>query len=95
MIYEHAELHVHPGAGPRLEAGFAAARHLVLAAAGCRSAELIPRVDRPDTFLLRIGWERLEDHTEVFSGTPQAKAFAEAIAPHCVAKPRVVHYARY
>jgi hypothetical protein len=28
MIYEHAELRIHPGAGPRLEAAFPAAQHL-------------------------------------------------------------------
>ncbi|WP_069758127.1 antibiotic biosynthesis monooxygenase [Streptomyces sp. LUP47B] len=93
MIYEHAELLVRPGAGGRLEADFATARHLLLETSGCRSAELLRSVDQPDTYLLRVGWERLEDHTEVFPGTPQAKAFAEAVAPHCVARPRVVHYA--
>ncbi|MCX5435613.1 MULTISPECIES: antibiotic biosynthesis monooxygenase [unclassified Streptomyces] len=93
MIYEHAELHVHPRGGVRLETDFAAVRHLLLEAPGCRSAELLRSVDHPDTYLLRVGWERLEDHTDVFPGTPQAKAFAEAVAPHCVARPRVVHYA--
>lgn len=93
MIYEYAELRVHPGAGVRLETDFAKARHLLLAAPGCRSAELLRSVDHFETYLLRVGWERLEDHTEVFPKTPQAKDFAEAVAPHCVAKPRVVHYA--
>ncbi|MEV7738066.1 antibiotic biosynthesis monooxygenase family protein [Streptomyces sp. NPDC088921] len=95
MIHEHAELHVRPGAGARLEADFATARHLLLEAPGCRSAELLRSVDHPDTYLLRVGWERLEDHTEVFPETPQAKAFAEVVAPHCVARPRVVHYAAH
>ncbi|MBA4865169.1 antibiotic biosynthesis monooxygenase [Streptomyces sp. PSKA54] len=93
MIYEHAELRLHPGVGVRLEADFAAARHLLLEAPGCRSAELLRSVDHADTYLLRVGWERLEDHTEIFPGTPQSKAFAEAVTPHCVARPRVVHYA--
>ncbi len=93
MIYEHAELRIHPGAGLRLEADFAAARHLLLEARGCLSAELLASVDHPDTYLLRVGWDRLEDHTKIFPGTPQAQALAEALAMHCIAKPRVVHYA--
>jgi heme-degrading monooxygenase HmoA len=95
VIYEHAELHVHPGAGVRLAADFAAARQLLLEAPGCRSAELLHSVDQPNTYLLLVGWDRLEDHTEVFPETPQAKAIAEALAPHCVAVPRVVHYASH
>jgi hypothetical protein len=42
---------------------------------------------------LRVGWDRLEDHTEIFPGTPQATALAEALVVHCIAEPRVVHYA--
>jgi ferredoxin len=37
MIYEHAELNVRPGAGPGLEADFAAASRLLLEVPGCRS----------------------------------------------------------
>lgn len=93
MIYEHAELRTLPGAGARLEADFASARHLLLQSPGCRSAELLRSVDHPDTYLLRVGWERLEDHTEIFPGTPQGKAFAEVVVPYCADRPRVVHYA--
>ncbi|XVQ09651.1 antibiotic biosynthesis monooxygenase family protein [Spirillospora sp. CA-255316] len=92
MIVEHAEFSVRPDAAPDFEAAFARSRHLLLEAHGCRGADLLRSVDRPDTYLLRVHWDRLEDHTETFPATPQAGLFAEAIAPHCVEPPRVVHY---
>lgn len=57
MIYEHTELRVRPGDGPRLTTDFAGVRHLLLQSPGCISAELIRGVDHPDTYLLRVGWD--------------------------------------
>ncbi|WP_327116376.1 antibiotic biosynthesis monooxygenase [Nocardia sp. NBC_01730] len=93
MIYEHTELRVRPGDGPWLTTDFAGVRHLLLQSPGCVSAELIRGVDHPDTYLLRVGWERLEDHAETFPATPQSDVIANAIAAHCIAPPRIVHYA--
>jgi heme-degrading monooxygenase HmoA len=92
MIVEHAEFLLVPGAGPEFEAAFAGARHLLLGAPGCRGAQLLPSVDRDDTYLLQVQWERLEDHTEDFPGTEAAAELVAALTPHCLQPPRVTHY---
>lgn len=92
MIYEHAELRIYPSTADQFLVDFAAARHLLLDAAGCQSAAPLRSVDNPDTFLLRVGWEKIEDHTDTFPGTSQAKTLAQILTTHCVAPPRVIHF---
>ena len=92
MIVEHAEFRVLPGAGAEFERAVAGVEGELLSAPGCQSVELLRSVDQPDTYLLRVWWEQLEDHTEVFSSSRKAELFAQAIAPHCAAPPRVIHY---
>lgn len=93
MIVEHAEFQVSPGGGAAFEEAYEQIRTLLLSADGCRSVALLPSVDVADTYLLRVEWDRLADHTEVFAASPEAKRLREALAPHCAAPPRVVHYA--
>jgi heme-degrading monooxygenase HmoA len=92
VILEQAEFRVRPGGAAGLEAAFADSRHLLLRARGCHGAVLLRSVDHQDTYLLQVRWERLEDHIEVFSGSPEAARLIAAIAPHSDGPPRVVHY---
>lgn len=92
MIIEHAEFQVTRGAGAAFEEAYEQIRPLVLNAQGCRFVALLPSVDVADTYLLRVGWDRLADHIEVFAASPEAERLREVIAPHCATPPRVVHY---
>ncbi|MFI5719575.1 antibiotic biosynthesis monooxygenase family protein [Nocardia sp. NPDC051750] len=92
MIIEHAEFRVKSGASDAFEAAFEQVRALLLEADGCLRADLLRSVDVIDTFLLRVEWERLEDHTEVFASTAASRRLAAAIAPHCDGPPRVMHF---
>lgn len=92
MIYEHAELRINPETEEKFLAEFTAATHLMLVAQGCHSVELQASVDMPSTYLLRVGWERIEDHTVVFPGTAQAEDLSKILMAHCVEAPRVVHF---
>ena len=74
MVLEHALLDVRPGEEAAFEAAFAQAKQVIAAAPGCRWVRLERCVERPATYLLLVGWERLEDHTEGFRGSP---AFVE------------------
>ncbi|WP_166133765.1 antibiotic biosynthesis monooxygenase family protein [Nocardioides ochotonae] len=74
MILEHALLPVRPGTAEEFLAAFAEARTIISASPGFGSLELSRCVERPDTFLLLVEWERLEDHTEGFRGSA---AYAE------------------
>lgn len=93
MIVEHAEFQVTRGAGVPFEEAYEQVRTLLLSADGCRSVAMLPSVDVADTYLLRVEWERLADHTEVFAASLEAERLRKALAPHCAAPPRVLHYA--
>jgi heme-degrading monooxygenase HmoA len=92
MIYEHADLRINQETEDEFLMDFAAVRHLPLEAKGCLSVELLVSVDTPAAYLLRVGWERIEDHTDTFPGTFQANELARVLMAHCAAPPNVIHY---
>jgi heme-degrading monooxygenase HmoA len=92
MIYEHADLRINPGTEDKFLTDFTAVRHLLLEAEGCLSVELLVSVDTPAAYLLRVGWERIEDHTDTFPGTFQASELGRVLMAHCAAPPHVIHY---
>ncbi|WP_314325122.1 antibiotic biosynthesis monooxygenase family protein [Paenarthrobacter ilicis] len=92
MIYEHAELRINPETNEEFLAEFSEAASLLLAAPGCHSVELQASVDIPATYLLRVGWQSIEDHTVVFPRTAQAVDLYRILRAHCVEAPRVVHF---
>jgi len=92
MIYEHADLRINPETETEFLMDFAAVRHLLLEAEGCLSVELFESVDTPAAYLLRVGWEKIEDHTNAFPGTHQADELGRVLMAHCAAPPNVIHY---
>ena len=70
MVLEHALLPVRPGREAEFEAAFARARPLIAASPGFRSLRLSRCLERPDTYLLLVEWDTVEDHTEGFRGSP-------------------------
>jgi heme-degrading monooxygenase HmoA len=70
VILEHALLSVRPGAQEAFEAAFAGARHLIAGVPGFRRLSLSRCVERENGYLLLVEWDRLEDHTEGFRGSP-------------------------
>ena len=71
MVLEHALLTVRSGRGEEFEAAFAQARPLIAAMPGFRSLRLSRCVEQDGVYLLLVEWDRLEDHTEGFRGSPQ------------------------
>ena len=71
MVLEHALLHVRPGESPRFEAALAEARPLVAGMPGFRRLSLARCLEQDDVYLLLVEWERLEDHTDGFRGSPE------------------------
>lgn len=91
MLFEHATLTV----GQENREGFLQAypdiqAHL-LTAQGCRSVDLYPSVDREDVYLLRVAWDRLEDHTEVFPESEPGRAVLAGLQKY-VQSVDVVHF---
>jgi heme-degrading monooxygenase HmoA len=74
VVLEHALLPVPPERRAEFEAAFAQAVPLIRASPGFRRLDLLHSVEHPGSYLLLVEWERLEDHTEGFRGSP---AYAE------------------
>ena len=71
MIREHALLPVREGLEEQFLGAFASARPIIASMPGFRGLTLSRCLERPGTFLLLVDWERLEDHTEGFRGSPE------------------------
>ncbi len=66
MILEQALLEVIAGRESDYEAALVDALPIIRAAEGCISAEVTRCVEEPNTYLLLVQWETLEDHTVGF-----------------------------
>ncbi|NMR21301.1 antibiotic biosynthesis monooxygenase [Cellulomonas fimi] len=69
-VLEHGVLSVRPGQSAAFEAALAQALPLIRAARGFRGIDVRRCHERPDTYLLLVAWDSLEDHTEGFRGSP-------------------------
>jgi heme-degrading monooxygenase HmoA len=70
VILEHAVLPVVSGREAEFESAFAEAKSLIAGSPGCRSVSLSRCLEQPSLYLLLVEWERLEDHTDGFRGSP-------------------------
>ncbi|TQJ34030.1 antibiotic biosynthesis monooxygenase family protein [Arthrobacter sp. SLBN-122] len=71
MITEHALLSVVPGREEQFEAAFRQARPIIASMPGFVSLSLSRSIESPGTYLLLVEWEKLEDHTVGFRGSPK------------------------
>lgn len=74
MITEHVLLPVIPGQEDAYEKAFTRAKKVILAAPGCLGLTLSRCVERPNTYLLLVQWQRIEDH---MVGFRESEAFLE------------------
>ncbi|MBF6239717.1 antibiotic biosynthesis monooxygenase family protein [Nocardia otitidiscaviarum] len=93
MILEHALLPVRPGQSADFEAAFARARHIIARMPGFRSLSLSRCLERPDTYLLLVEWDRLTDHTEGFRGSAEYREWKALLHPFYEPFPVVEHFA--
>lgn len=92
MILEHALLPVRPGEEAAFEGAFAEARTIIEAMPGFRSLSLSRGVERPSQYLLLVEWDRLEDHTEGFRGSPGYERWRALLHHFYDPFPTVEHY---
>jgi heme-degrading monooxygenase HmoA len=93
VILEHAELSVRPGREAAFEAAFAEARPLIAGMPGFVDLTLSRCLERPSTYLLLVQWERLEDHTEGFRGSPEYQRWRALLHSFYEPFPTVEHFA--
>jgi heme-degrading monooxygenase HmoA len=71
MILEAAMLSVTAGREEEFEAAFREASPIIAGSAGYLGHSLHRFVEQGSRYLLLVQWERLEDHTEGFRGSPE------------------------
>ena len=92
MVLEHALLPVRPGQEAAFEAAFADARAIIAAMPGFGGLTLSRCLERPGTYLLLVQWERLEDHTDGFRGSPEYQRWRALLHHFYDPFPTVEHF---
>lgn len=92
MITEHAVLEVVPGRENEFMAAMEQAKALIAGSPGFAGLRVERCVERPSCFLLLVEWERLEDHTEGFRGSPAYEEWRAALHHFYDPFPVVEHF---
>jgi heme-degrading monooxygenase HmoA len=92
MIIETAQIRIADGREGDFEQALEAAKAVIARAPGFREIHVHRGVERPDTFLLAIGWDTLADHTEGFRGSPLFDQWRGIISEFFAEPPQVEHW---
>lgn len=85
-------LPVRPDQRVAFEAAFARAQTIIARMLGFRGLSLSRCVERENTYLLLVQWDRLEDHTVGFRGSPQYDQWRELLHQFYDSFPTVEHF---
>ncbi|MBW1843774.1 MAG: antibiotic biosynthesis monooxygenase [Deltaproteobacteria bacterium] len=92
MILEVAILDVVPGQESGFQRSFLEAQELLSSMPGCISHELKRCIENPSRYVLLVNWEKLEDHTVGFRGSPQYQEWKKLLHHYYDPFPEVEHY---
>jgi heme-degrading monooxygenase HmoA len=92
VITEHALLDVKAGQEAAFLVAMEGAKAQIAASPGFVSLRVERGVERPGCFLLLVEWEQLEDHTEVFRGSPAYQTWRAALHHFYDPFPVVEHF---
>ncbi len=92
MILEVAILDVVPGQESDFEASFAQARNIISSMSGYIRHELRRCIEKPSRYILLVYWEKLEDHTIGFRGSPEYRQWKSLLHHYYDPFPEVEHY---
>jgi heme-degrading monooxygenase HmoA len=92
VILEHALLPVKAGQEAPFERAFAEAKDIIAAMPGFGGLTLSRCLERPATYLLLVEWDRLEDHTVGFRGSPEYQEWRALLHHFYDPFPTVDHY---
>jgi heme-degrading monooxygenase HmoA len=92
MILELAILDVIPGTEEEFQRSFGEAKKIISSIPGYVSHELKRCVEKSSRYLLLVNWEKLEDHTEGFRGSPQYQQWKALLHHYYDPFPEVEHY---
>ena len=92
MILEHALLPVKPGQEADFESAFTQAKAIIADMPGFLGLTLSRCLERPNTYLLLVQWDRLVNHTEGFRDSPQYQVWRRLLHPFYEPFPVVEHF---
>jgi heme-degrading monooxygenase HmoA len=92
VILERAIFAVKPGTAKDFEAAYAKARKLIEAAKGCRKAEMRRGIENPDSFILLVLWDAVDDHMKCFRESPAFTEWRALLSPFFASPPAMEHY---
>jgi heme-degrading monooxygenase HmoA len=92
VILEHALLPVRPELRDEFEAAYARAQSLIAGMPGFRSLRLSRCLEDDGTYLLLVEWDRLEDHTVGFRGSPEYQEWRRLLHSFYDPFPEVRHF---
>jgi heme-degrading monooxygenase HmoA len=92
MVVENAYLRIVTGKEEEFERAFAEGRSILAGAQGCERVELFRDAERPSCYLLRVTWQRLDDHLDVFPGSDAGLRLAELVGGYFAEQPEVRHF---
>lgn len=92
MILEHAVLDVLPDHEADFESAFREAQGIITSMPGFRSLRLDRCIESSSRYMLLVGWDRLEDHTEGFRRSPDYDRWRTLLHHFYRPFPTVEHY---
>ena len=92
MIIELAQISVRPGSEQKFLDAYTEAQKFLASSPGYMSHSLRRSIESPNRFLLTVEWQRLEDHTEGFRGSPAFASWRSLIGPFFESAPVVEHF---
>jgi heme-degrading monooxygenase HmoA len=92
MILEVAILDVKPGQERRFEVDFKIAEQFISAIEGYISHEIQRCIEIENRYLLLVKWQKLEDHTINFRGSPHYQEWKNLLHHYYDPFPEVLHF---
>jgi len=92
MILELAILNVIPGREAEFEAAFRQAQAIIASMKGYRSHDLRRCLEAGNRYVLLVEWDKLEDHTVGFRGSPEYQEWKRLLHHFYDPFPVVEHY---
>lgn len=92
MILELAILNVRPGTALAFEETFKQASQIIASMPGYVSHQLQRCIEKENQYVLLVNWEKLQDHTIGFRGSPQYQDWRKLLHHFYAPFPTVEHY---
>lgn len=94
MILEVAMLQIKPGMTADFETSFKQASAIIASMNGYIKHELQKCIEEDHKYILLVQWEKLEDHTEGFRGSPQYQQWKSLLHHYYDPFPMVEHFTK-